>query len=67
MRQLSNIINMLAQAVTSAEKLFYYVDFGASIRDDDDAVVPDKFEGHVEFDHVTFSYGGRDVLNDYQL
>ena len=64
MRQLSNIINMLAQAITSAEKLFYYADFGTSIRDADDAVVPDKFEGHVKFDHVTFSYGGRDVLSD---
>lgn len=64
MRQLSNIINMLAQAVTSAEKLFYYVDFGASIKDDEDAVEPEKFEGHVKYDHVTFSYGGRDVLSD---
>lgn len=64
MRQLSNIINMLAQAVTSAEKLFYYIDFGASIKDDDDAVEPAKFEGHVKYDHVTFSYGERNVLTD---
>ena len=64
MRQLSNIINMLAQAVTSAEKLFYYVDLAPSIKDDEDAVEPEKFEGHVKYDHVTFSYGGRDVLSD---
>lgn len=64
MRQLSNIINMLAQAITSAEKLFYYIDFGATIKDADDAVEPHKFEGHVKYDHVTFSYGGRDVLTD---
>ena len=32
MRALSGIINMVAQAVTSAEKLFYYQDFGSAIR-----------------------------------
>ena len=64
MRQLSNIINMVANAITSAEKLFYYVDFGASIREPQNARTPEKFEGHVEFDHVTFSYGDGVVLKD---
>ncbi len=64
MRALSGIINMAAQAVTSAEKLFYYQDFGSVIREKDDARAPEKFEGHVEFDHVTFSYGGEDILTD---
>ena len=67
MRQLSNIINMVAQSVTSAEKLFYYVDFGASIREPKDAVSPERFEGHVIFDHVDFSYGGQKVLKDICL
>ena len=64
MRALSGIINMVVQAITSAEKLFYYQDFGSVIREKDDAKEPAKFEGHVEFDHVTFSYGGADVLRD---
>ena len=64
MRALSGIINMVVQAITSAEKLFYYQDFGSVIREKDDAKEPEKFEGHVEFDHVTFSYGGADVLRD---
>ena len=64
MRMLSNIVNMLTQAVTSAEKLFYYVDFGSNIREKEDAVEPERFEGRVEFDHVNFSYGGEDVLKD---
>ncbi|MBR4444047.1 MAG: ABC transporter ATP-binding protein [Clostridia bacterium] len=64
MRALSGIINMVAQAITSAEKLFYYQDFGSVIREKDDARAPEKFEGHVEFDHVTFSYGGEDILTD---
>ena len=64
MRALSGIINMVAQAITSAEKLFYYQDFGSAIREKDDAREPQKFDGHVEFDHVTFSYGGEDILTD---
>lgn len=64
MRMLSNIVNMLTQAVTSAEKLFYYIDFGSSIREKDNAVEPPAHEGRVEFEHVYFSYGGEDVLKD---
>ena len=64
MRALSGIINLVVQAITSAEKLFYYQDFGSVIREKADAKEPEKFEGHVEFDHVTFSYGGADVLRD---
>ena len=64
MRMLSNIVNMLTQAVTSAEKLFYYVDFGSIIKEKPDAVTPKQFNGKVEFDHVNFSYGGEPVLKD---
>ncbi|MBQ8952597.1 MAG: ABC transporter ATP-binding protein, partial [Clostridia bacterium] len=64
MRALSGIINMVAQAITSAEKLFYYQDFGSAIREKEDARSPEKFEGRVQFDHVTFSYGGEDILTD---
>ncbi|NLG24135.1 MAG: ABC transporter ATP-binding protein, partial [Clostridiales bacterium] len=64
MRSLSGIINMAAQAITSAEKLFYYADFGSAIREPADATSPAEFRGRVEFDHVTFSYGGEDVLRD---
>ena len=66
-RALSNIINMTAQAITSAEKLLYYMDFGSRIREKPDAVSPAKFEGAVEFDNVTFSYGGEPVLRNINL
>ncbi|HIV27377.1 MAG TPA: ABC transporter ATP-binding protein [Candidatus Ornithocaccomicrobium faecavium] len=66
-RALSNIINMTAQAITSAEKLLYYMDFGSRIREKPDAISPAKFEGAVEFDNVTFSYGGEPVLKNINL
>jgi len=64
MRQLSNIINMIAQSITSAEKLFYYVDLGASIKEPENARQPQEYQGHVVFDHVNFSYGDHPVLKD---
>ncbi|MBQ3667721.1 MAG: ABC transporter ATP-binding protein [Clostridia bacterium] len=67
MRQVANIINASAQAVTSAEKIYYYTDLGASIKEPEDAVSPEEFKGHVEFDHVTFAYGDKPVLRDICL
>ncbi len=64
MRQLSNMVNMFTNAVTSAEKLFYYVDFGAAIREKPDAIQPAQYAGKVEFDHVSFAYGDAEVLHD---
>lgn len=67
MRQMSNLINLVAQSITGAEKLFYYVDFGASIQEPKNAKQPEEYKGHVIFDHVTFSYGDHPVLKDICL
>lgn len=64
MRNLGGVVNMLAMASTSAEKLFYYVDLGSSIREKEHPVFPQPLTGHVVFDHVTFSYGDGTVLED---
>ena len=64
MRQLANLVNMVTNAVTSAEKLFYYADFGAAIKEKPQAVEPKEFKGKVEFDHVNFAYGDTEVLHD---
>ena len=67
MRQVAGIINTTAQAVTSAEKLLYYIDLGSSLKEAPDAVSPDEYKGHVVLDHVTFSYGDTPVLKDICL
>lgn len=64
MRQLANLVNMVTNAVTSAEKLFYYVDFGSAVKEKPEAIAPAAYKGRVEFDHVNFSYGDHDVLHD---
>ena len=64
MRMLSQIINSMTRAATSAEKIFYYLDLGPSIRDDDNPQTVSERKGRVEFDRVTFSYDQQPVLQD---
>ena len=67
MRQVANIINATAMALTGCEKVFYYMDLGSTIKEPEDAVSPDEFKGHVVFDHVTFAYGDNVALKDICL
>ena len=67
MRMLGNIINMLSQAITSAEKLFYYTDLGEDIHDAEETKFPEQFTGHVQFKDVTFGYGDETVLHDLNI
>lgn len=64
MRMLGLLINMLEQAITSAEKLFFYIDLGPSIKDNENAHFPDNFSGHVKFENVCLKYGDKEVLNN---
>lgn len=64
MRMLSQIINSMTRASTSAEKIFYYLDLGPSIRDDDNPQTVSERKGRVEFDRVTFSYDQQLVLQE---
>ncbi len=63
-RQLANILNMITQTISSAEKLFYYSDFGSYIKDPKKPKQPKEQKGNVTFDNVTFSYSDETVLKD---
>lgn len=64
MRMLANIVNMLSRAITSAERVFYYVDVRPAIREPREAQSPSSFQGHVVFKDVSLSYGDSKVLHD---
>lgn len=64
MRMLSQLINGITRAVTSAEKVFYYMDLGPRIRDEEVPVQVENRSGRVEFDQVTFQYDQQPVLQD---
>ena len=62
MRMLGWLINMTEQAISSGEKIFYYLDLGSSIKEKKDAVFPKDFAGHIQFEDVSFRYRQNDVL-----
>jgi ATP-binding cassette subfamily B protein len=66
MRMLAHFVNVIAQGLSSAEKLFYYLDLGSTVKSPENAVSPRRGDGgsSVEFDDVTFSYGDSVVLKN---
>jgi len=64
LRNLSNTINIITQAISSGDRLFYYLDFGSEIKERPDAVFPEEFKGHVRFENVTFRYEDEPVLRN---
>lgn len=64
MRMLSQMINSITRAVTSGEKVFYYLDLGPQIKDVEKPHNPAKRNGRVEFDNVSFQYDDQVVLGN---
>jgi ATP-binding cassette subfamily B multidrug efflux pump len=56
LRQLANMYNTIQAALAGAERVFDVIDTTPEIQDDPRAISQDAFTGHVQFDHVNFSY-----------
>lgn len=68
MRMLGNIVNDLQRFSASANKIIEIYYGAPRIVDRSDAIdKPDRFEGKVEFDHVSFSYDEKPLLDDITL
>lgn len=64
-QNLADKLNNLQKATTASERLFNLLDVKPEIRDREDAVSVDKFEGEIEFKNVWFAYKGEDwILKD---
>lgn len=64
-QNLADQLNNLQKAITASERLFNLLDVKPEIRDREDAVTVDKFEGKIEFKNVWFAYKGEDwILKD---
>ncbi len=57
--QLGFIINQMAQAAASAQRIFEILDTQSEVADKPDAIVLPPIRGRVTFENVTFSYFGR--------
>jgi ATP-binding cassette, subfamily B, multidrug efflux pump len=67
LRRLGWIVNGLARASASGERIFEIVDATSSVNEKPNALALPRLAGHVRFDHVTFSYGGKPVLKDVDI
>ena len=54
--QLASMANVFQSGIASAERVFELLDAPDEPADDDHPLVIEQPRGHVEFDHVTFSY-----------
>jgi ATP-binding cassette subfamily B multidrug efflux pump len=62
MRMLGWIINMMAQAVTSGQRVFNVLDTGSSIKEAAEPYDPEEFRGEVTFQDVNFRYRQQQIL-----
>jgi ATP-binding cassette subfamily B multidrug efflux pump len=56
LRQLGDLYNQIQSALAGTERVFELLDQVPEIQDTPDAIVLDKVQGDVVFDHVDFSY-----------
>lgn len=65
-RRLTDIDNIVQQALAAAERIFELLDQKPEIQDAPDAIELSEVQGHVAFHHVWFRYGpeGDEVLQD---
>lgn len=63
-RMLADKFNTLQMGIVAAERVFHLVD-QEELREVEGNLIPEKLEGRLRFDHVSFSYSEQDlVLND---
>ena len=65
--QLSNLLQSSTNARTGFERILSLLDTKPVIREDDNPLVLTAIRGHVQFDHVDFSYDGRPAIRDFCL
>jgi len=67
LRRMGWVVNLLARASASGERLFEILDAKSPVAEQPNATALPRLSGRVRFDHVTFSYGGNSVLRDVDI
>jgi subfamily B ATP-binding cassette protein MsbA len=63
-QDLAKMTNTIAGMSIAVERVTALLDAQPDITDPPSGLQPTKIQGHIEFDHVVFSYGERTVLHD---
>lgn len=64
LNELSNQFNVLLSAIAGAERVFQVMDEEQEESDEENAQIVNTTQGHIEFDHVSFSYEDQLTLDD---
>ncbi|PEZ30949.1 multidrug ABC transporter ATP-binding protein [Bacillus thuringiensis] len=68
LRQLATLMNTIQAAVAGGERIFEIMDETPEIQNKTDAIMIQKLQGNVTFDHVTFGYKSeKEILKDINL
>lgn len=67
MRMLGWLMNLIAQNLASAKKIFKILDVKPTVSDKVDAISPNAYNGAIKFDHVSFRYNEELVLKNICL
>jgi ABC-type multidrug transport system fused ATPase/permease subunit len=67
LRRLTEVDNIFQQAIAAGERIFELLDETPNIQSKPDAVVLDKIEGRVSFEHVNFRYEDKEEEEDHVL
>ena len=67
LRMLGNLLDLLSRSNASAKKIFKIIDRKSEIFTIESSYKPDKIEGDIEFDNVSFKYNDEVVLKDINL
>ncbi|MHC1750535.1 MAG: ABC transporter ATP-binding protein [Cellulosilyticaceae bacterium] len=67
LRMVGWLTDMLSRTNASAKKVFKILDRESQITSKEDAYAPEKIEGDIRYDHVTFAYNEEVVLKNVDL
>ncbi|HVL26234.1 MAG TPA: ABC transporter ATP-binding protein [Thermomicrobiales bacterium] len=66
-RELSQQYSTMQSAMAAGERIFEVLDVDPEVRDKPDAYELPEITGRVDYNHVTFGYGNREILHDIEL
>jgi ATP-binding cassette, subfamily B, multidrug efflux pump len=66
-RLFGQIVPLMAMGAAAGERIFEILDAVPDVRDAPDAVTMPAITGHVRFEHVSFSYGSRTIIEDLNI
>jgi ABC-type multidrug transport system fused ATPase/permease subunit len=66
-RELSQQYSTMQSAMAAGERIFEVLDVDPEVRDKPDAYELPEITGRVDYNHVTFGYGSREILHDIEL